>query len=153
MKVYRFYSKNIRKIEETKKDKKDKKDNNVKNAKKDNNVKNVKNAKNFKNLKNVKTVTTKTKDNKYKIIDPSPAKETTKVEESIISRNIHGKYSRTMMCENWKEKETSEDDFTVVSLQIPSVKQLMVHLKLYPSEPIDNNVVVDFDFKFERYKQ
>ena len=120
MKVYSFYSKNIRKIEEVKK---------------------------------VKTITTKTKDNKYKIIDPSPAKETTKVEESIISRNIHGKYSRTMMCENWKEKETSEDNFTVVSLQIPSINQLMVHLKFYPSEPIDDNVVVDFDFKFERYKQ
>ena len=88
---------------------------------------------------------------KYQSDDSSLVHETIRLKDSIISQNIHGKYSRTMMCENWKEEETSKDDFTVVSLQIPSIKQLTVHVKFYPSEPIDNKVMIDYDFKFNRY--
>ena len=77
-------------------------------------------------------------------------RESTKIEESIISQNIHGKYSRTMKCENWKDKSSSEDDFTVVSLQIPSIKQLMVHVKFYPAKLTNKNVVIDNLFIFER---
>ena len=70
--------------------------------------------------------------------------------DSVISNNIHGKYSRIMKCGKWKKKSTSEDDFTVVSLHIPSNKEVTVHLKFYPAKPIDGAILINYDFKFER---
>ena len=78
-------------------------------------------------------------------------KENIKFDSSIISQNIHGKYSRSMVCEAWKFTESSEDDFAVVSLQIPSCKEVNVHVKFYPAEPIDGSIMIDYDFKFERF--
>ena len=75
-----------------------------------------------------------------------------KVEESIISKNIHGKYSRTMFWEEWKFESSSDDDFNIVSLQIPSIEQVAVHLKFYPAEPINGDIMIDYDFKFDRYE-
>ena len=72
------------------------------------------------------------------------------VESSIISKNIHGKYSRTMLWEGWKEQSESEDDFTVVSLHIPSNNKVSVHLKFYPADPIDGSIILDYKFMFER---
>ena len=72
------------------------------------------------------------------------------VESSIISKNIHGKYSRTFLWEGWKEQSESEDDFTVVSLHIPSNKKVSVHLKFYPADPIDWSIILDYKFMFER---
>ena len=72
------------------------------------------------------------------------------VQSSIISQNIHGKYSRTMQCEGWKEQSESEDDFTVVSLRIPSNKEVTVHLKFYPADQIYGNIMHDYEFMFER---
>ena len=80
------------------------------------------------------------------------ASKSNKVEESIISKNIHGKYSRTMFWEEWKFESSSDDDFTVVSLQIPSIEQAVVHLKFYPAEPINGDIMIDYDFKFDRYE-
>ena len=80
------------------------------------------------------------------------AQESNKVEESIISKNIQGKYSRTMFWEEWKFESTSEDDFIVLSLRIPSIKQVSVHLKFYPAEPINGDIMVDYDFMFDRYE-
>ena len=37
---------------------------------------------------------------KYQSDDSSLVHETIRLKDSIISQNIHGKYSRTMMCEN-----------------------------------------------------
>ena len=88
----------------------------------------------------------------YKEKSLKRTRESIKIEESIISKNIQGKYSKTMMCENWNDKSSSEDNFTVLSLQIPSIKQLMVHVKFYPAEPIDMNIMIDYDFMFDRYK-
>ena len=95
------------------------------------------------------------KTGRYKeITDKAKAKnnkENIKFDSSIISQNIHGKYSRSMVCETWKFTESSEDDFTVVSLQIPSCREVNVHVKFYPAEPIDRSIMIDYDFKFERY--
>ena len=73
------------------------------------------------------------------------------MEESVISKNMNGKYLRTMICEVWNFAETSEDDFTVVSLQTSTSKEVIVHLKFYPVEPIEGNIMIDYDFKFIRY--
>ena len=78
-------------------------------------------------------------------------KENIQVDNSIISQNIHGKYSRTMLWESWEDHSTSEDDFTVVSLHIPSNKKVTVHLKFYPVKLIDGSIMIDYELMFERY--
>ena len=57
-----------------------------------------------------------------------------------------------MIWEKWNAETASEDDFTVVSLQIPSNKQVSVHLKFYPAKPINKSIMIDYNFKFERYE-
>ena len=88
--------------------------------------------------------------NKYKNIKNK--ENIRKPQSSIISRNIHGKYLRIMIWEKWNAETASEDDFTVVSLQIPSNKQVSVHLKFYPAKPINKSIMIDYNFKFERYE-
>ena len=80
----------------------------------------------------------------------SNTKESIELPISIISQSIHGKYSRIMKCESWEVETVSEDDFTVVSLQILSSDEVNVNLKFYPSEPVNKNWMIDYDFKFIR---
>ena len=77
--------------------------------------------------------------------------ESIRVDHSVISQNIHGKYSRTMSWEEWDDQSISEDDFTVVSLHIPSNKEVTIHLKFYPAEPIKGRIMIDYEIMFERY--
>ena len=91
-----------------------------------------------------------TKNNTY--MNSKNKEKIKKPQSSIISRNIHGKYSRNMICEKWKAESSSEDDFTIVSLHIPSNKQVSVHLKFYPAKPINKSIMIDYNFKFERYE-
>ena len=72
------------------------------------------------------------------------------IKSSVISQNIHGKYSRIMSWEEWNDQSVSEDDFTVVSLHIPSNKEVTVYLKFYPRESIDGSIMIDYKFRFER---
>ena len=75
------------------------------------------------------------------------------IDHSVISQNIHGKYSRIMFWDKWNEQSPSEDDFTVVSLHIPSNKEVTVHLKFYPAEPREGSIMIDYEVKFERYEE
>ena len=111
------------------------------------NSQSINKAGSFKEVKGKNDKSQKLKNNKV-----ISAQNRSKVEESIISKNIQGKYSRTMFWEEWKFESTSEDDFIVFSLRIPPIKQVSVHLKFYPAEPINGDIVVDYDFMFDRYE-
>ena len=83
--------------------------------------------------------------------EPECENESIQVDHSVISQNIHGKYSRTMSWEKWNDQSVSEDDFTVVSLHIPSNKEVTVHLKFYPAEPRKESIMIEYKILFERY--
>ena len=75
-----------------------------------------------------------------------------KRDDSIISSTIYGKTSKRVRCLNWNHNyPSSEEDFISLLLHISSNREITVHLKYYPAEPIDGKIMLDYELKFKRY--
>ena len=72
------------------------------------------------------------------------------IDDSIISQYISGKFKIFTTCEEWIKQNHFEKNFRILSIQIPSKKEVLVHLKFYPFESKEGDMMIDYEFTFER---
>ena len=87
----------------------------------------------------------------WKSYDSSLKNLSIQSDNSIISSTIHGKTSKKIKWMNWYHVYSSKEDFSSLLLHIPSNREITVHLKYYPAQPIDGNIMIDYELKFDRY--
>ena len=87
---------------------------------------------------------------KNKNKDSENDQKSIQIDDSIICKYISGKFSIFTTCEEWIKQNHYEKNFRILSLPIPSKKEVLVHLKFYPFKPIKGDMMIDYEFTFER---